>query len=317
MPVIPASACAKTILLGEHAVVYDEPAIALPVSNLRVSATIQPGIGLEPGTVIIKVPGLSLDTDLKSLPPQHPIAISIQATLDSLGIHEHPTFRLRLTNNFPLGAGLGGSAAIAVTIARGLSAFLGHPLGQAEVNAVAFRSEQSAHGNPSGIDNTVISLEKPIYFRRTHKEEIVKAGRMFSFLIANTGISKHTQDVVGDLAQKRIEDSEIQKIMHEIGQVSKEGRGAFTSGNLGKLGVLMNENQSLLEKLEVSSNELRNLIEAACSAGALGAKLTGGGRGGCILALIDEVKREAIEYALSAAGAKQIFAFEIGPQSAR
>ena len=313
MPVIPASACAKSILLGEHAVVYDEPAMALPVSTLRIKATIEPGIGLESGAVLVKVPGLGLDTDLKSLPPQHPIAISIRATLESLAIHDQPTFRLRLSNNFPLGAGLGGSAAIAVAIARSLSAFLGHPLGQAEVNAVAFRSEKSAHGNPSGIDNTVISLEKPIYFCRGQKPEILRAGKIFSFLIADTGISKHTQEVVGDLAQKRIEDSEIHRIMQTIGDLSKEGRKAFIKGDPRKLGTLMDENQALLEKLGVSLNELQNLITAARHAGALGAKLTGGGRGGCILAIIEADKRELIEQALINEGAKQCFYFEIGP----
>ena len=316
MPIIPASACAKTILFGEHAVVYDEPAIALPVSSLRIKAAIEPGIGLEPGTVLIKVPGLGLNTDLKSLLAEHPVAISIQATLHSLGIRQQPTFQLRLTNNFPLGAGLGGSAAIAVAIVRGLSAFLGHPLDQAEVNAVAFLSEQSAHGNPSGIDNTVISLERPIYFHRGHKTAILKSGGHYSFLIADTGISKHTQDVVGEVAKKRSEDDDIRKIMHTIGSLSNEGQKAFIKGNFSKLGSLMNENQALLEGLGVSLPELQNLIDAARAAGAYGAKLTGGGRGGCILALIEASQRGAIERALINAGAKQCFYFEIGPESA-
>lgn len=315
MPIIPASACAKTILLGEHAVVYDEPAIALPVSNLRVKATIEPGIGLEPGTVLVKIPGLGLDTDLKSLAREHPVPISVQATLDALGIHQQPSFRLRLINNFPLGAGLGGSAAIAVAIARSLSAFLGHPLEQAEVNAVALTSEQSAHGNPSGIDNTVVSMEKPIYFRRGQKPEVLKAGGQFSFLIADTGVSKQTQDVVGEVAQKRAKDGEVTKVMHAIGELSKAGRKAFTKGELLKLGSLMDENQSLLESLGVSLPELQNLIDAARTVGALGAKLTGGGRGGCILTLVEADKREAIEHALLSAGARQTFYFEIGPES--
>lgn len=315
MPIIPASACAKTILVGEHAVVYDQPAIALPVSTLRVRTTIEPGIGLEPGTVLIKIPGLALDTDLTSLPKDHPVAIAIQATLDRLGIREQPSFRLHLSNNFPLGAGLGGSAAIAVAIARSLSAFLGHPLEQAEVNAVAYLAEQSAHGKPSGIDNTVVSLEQPIYFQRGSRPEILKPGANFPFLIADTGVSKYTQDVVGDLAQKRAENNEIQKIMSSIGKVSEEGRKSFITGNLSRLGFLMDQNQSLLESLAVSSPELENLIMAAHNAGALGAKLTGGGRGGCILALIEADKRKAIEQALLNAGARQTFYFEIGSKS--
>ncbi len=316
MPIIPASACAKAILFGEHAVVYDEPAIALPVSNLRVKATIEPGIGLEPGTVQIKIPGLGLDADLQSLSSEHPVAISIQATLNCLGIHEQPSFRLRLTNNFPFGAGLGGSAAIAVAIARSLSSFLGHPLTQPEVNEVAFASERSAHGKPSGIDNAVISLEKPIYFRRGDTPEPLKPGGLFSFLIADTGISKHTQDVVGDIALKRAEDDEIRELMQTIGAISKEGRIAFTKANTSKLGSLMNENQILLEKLEVSLPQLNKLSEAARSAGALGAKLTGGGRGGCILALIEAGQQVTVEGALTDAGARQIFYFEIGPDCA-
>jgi mevalonate kinase len=313
MPIIPASACAKTILFGEHAVVYGEPAIALPVSPLRIKATIEPGIGLEPGTVLVKIPGLGLDTELKSLSKEHPVPIAIQATLDSLGISQQPSFRLRLGNNFPLGAGLGGSAAIAIAIARSLSAFLGHPLGQSEVNAVAYLAEQSAHGKPSGIDNTVVSMEEPIYFQRGHKPEILKPGNLFSFLIADTGLSKLTQDVVGDIAQKRAENGEIRKIMSSIGGISKEGRQAFLKGNLSKIGALIDENQSLLMILGVSSPQLETLIAAARTAGAMGAKLTGGGRGGCILALIDATKREEIARSLLDAGAKQTFHFEIGP----
>ena len=315
MPVMPVSACAKTILLGEHAVVYDQPAIALPISSLRVKAIIEPGIGLKPGTVLIKIPGLSLDTDLTSLPKDHPVAIAIQSTLDSLGISEQPSFRLYLSNNFPLGAGLGGSAAIAVAIARGLSAFLGHPLEQNEVNAVAYLAEQSAHGKPSGIDNTVVSLEQPIYFQRGIKPEILKPGADFHILIADTGVSKHTQVVVEDLAQKRTENYEIQKIMASIGKVSEEGRKAFIRGNLSRLGSLMDEDQFLLRLLAVSSPELENLIKAVHTEGTLGAKLTGGGQGGCILALIEADKREAIEQALINAGARQTFYFKIGSES--
>lgn len=316
MPIIPASACAKTILLGEHAVVYDQPAIALPVSTLRVKATIEPGIGLETGTVLIKVPSLNLDTKLSSLPQTHPISISIHATLQRLGIKEQPTFRLRLTNNFPLGAGLGGSAAIAVAIARGLSSFLGHPLGQPEINAIAFESEQAAHGSPSGVDNTVVSLEKPIFFRKEYKPEILTPGVNFPFVIADTGISKQTHTVVGELAQKRFENANIGNLMSAIGDLSKAGRKAFTSGKASLLGSQMDENQYLLEQLGVSSPELHNLVIAARAAGAIGAKLTGGGRGGCILALIPTEKRETIEQALTKAGAKESFYFEIGPQSA-
>lgn len=316
MPIIPASACAKVILFGEHAVVYDAPAIALPVSTLRVKATIEPGIGLEPGTVLIKIPGLGMDTNLKSLPGSHPVALSIQNTLESIGIQGQPSFRLRLTNNFPLGAGLGGSAAIAVAIARGLSAFLGHPLSQTEVNAIAYESEHSAHGTPSGIDNTVVSLEKPIYYLKGQKPEILKPGCQFSFLIADTGVSKYTQDVVGDLARKRAADLAVPEIMKAIGIISKEGRKAFSKGDSSKLGSLMDENQSYLENLGVSLLQLQKLIEAARVAGALGAKLTGGGRGGCILALTEADKRQVVEKALQESGAKETFFFEIGPDHA-
>ena len=316
MPIIPASACAKTILLGEHAVVYNQPAIALPVSTLRVKTTIEPGIGLEPGTVLIKIPGLNLDTNLKSLPGDHPVAISIQATLDCLDIYAQPSFRLHLSNNFPLGAGLGGSAAIAVAIARGLSGFLGHPLNQAEVNAVAYKAEQSTHGTPSGIDNTVVSLEQSIYFQRCKKPEILKPGKTLSFLIADTGLSKHTQEVVKDLARRQTENNEIQKIIAAIGKISKEGREAFVKGKLSRLGELMNEDQALLESLGVSSPELNLLIDAALKAGALGAKLTGSGRGGCILTLIEKDNREAIEGTLLGTGAKHTFYFEIESKNA-
>ena len=104
--------------------------------------------------------------------------------------------------------------------------------------------------------------------------------------------------------------------MTAIGKISKEGREAFVKGKLSRLGELMNEDQALLESLGVSSPELNHLNDTALKSGALGAKLTGGGRGGCILALIEADRRDSIEDALIAAGSRQTFYFEIGSKNA-
>ncbi|MEA4811981.1 MAG: mevalonate kinase [Anaerolineaceae bacterium] len=309
MPVIPSSACAKAILFGEHAVVYGEAAIALPISNLRVKALCEPGIGLPSGTVIIQVPNLGLDTSLQAMDRGHPIALAIRGTLEALEIQAQPSFCLRVNSNFPFKAGLGGSAALAVAISRSLSAFLGHPLNTDAVNCVAFQSEVAAHGSPSGIDNSVISLEAPLYYIKGEKNIILKPKKNLSFLIADTGLAKKTGEIVSEMARKTQTDLQVRAIMAEIGAIAKSGRYAFEEGNAKELGLLMDQNHALLSQLGLSCPELDKIVNSARQAGAYGAKLTGGGRGGCALMLIEQNQQETIHKKIIEAGAKQVFVF--------
>ncbi len=164
------------------------------------------------------------------------------------------------------------------------------------------------HGNPSGIDNTVIVYEQPILFRKGELIEFVNPSKKLHFLIADSGIKKATADTVAYLAKQRERNPQfVEAALEEIGRIALFGRKAFEQGDLSALGDAMNANQALLAQLDLSCEALEKLIVAARQAGALGAKLTGGGKGGNMLALVTPETHEAVRNALLSAGAVSIY----------
>ena len=308
MPVISSSACAKLILLGEHAVVYGQPALAIPFSGLKVRCVIEPWINGPTGTLQINARKLQLNQPLQVLPEDNFLRKAVELVLAELGVSQTPTCKLTIYSDIPISAGLGASAAIAVATMRALSAFLGHPLEKETLNRLAFETERLMHGNPSGIDNTVIVYEQPILFRKGEPIEFVYPSKNLHFLIADSGIKKATADTVAYLAQQRERNPQfIEAALAEIGRIALFGRKAFEQGDLSALGDAMNANQALLKQLDLSCEALEKLIVAARQAGALGAKLTGGGKGGNMLALVTPETQEAVRKALLSAGAVSIY----------
>ena len=306
MPAIFSKAPAKLILLGEHAVVYGYPAIAVPIRSLWLKATCQANIR-QPRGFTVGAPQLEFDGNLSDLPKTHPLQIAIALTLKQLEIGEIPSMHLQINANFPFSSGLGSSAALAVAVIRALSSFLGHPLDLPTVNKIAYQVEISAHGTPSGVDNSVISYNQPIWFVKGQTPTVLGAGSDFHFVIADTGIKKSTAITVGDLADRRAEAPEgINNHYDAIAKITSRGLVAFEFGDLEEFGGLMNENQTHLAALGLSCPELDSLIDASLRAGALGAKLTGGGRGGFMVALAPSAETSAISQALLKAGAKQV-----------
>jgi len=308
MPVISSSACAKLILLGEHAVVYGQPALAIPFSGLKVHCVIEPWINGPTGTLHISARELQLNQTLLALPEDNFLRKAVELVLAELEVSQTPTCKLTIYSEIPISAGLGASAAIAVAMMRALSAFLGHPLDKETLNRLAFETERLMHGNPSGIDNTVIVYEHPILFRKGEPIEFVYPSKNLHFLIADSGIKKATADTVAYLALQRERNPQlIEAVLAEIGSVALFGRKAFEQGDLTALGEAMNANQALLAQLDLSCEALDKLIVAARQAGALGAKLTGGGKGGNMLALVAPETQEAVRKALLLAGAVSIY----------
>jgi mevalonate kinase len=308
MPVISSSACAKLILLGEHAVVYGQPALAIPFSGLKVRCVIEPWINGPTGTLQIKARELQLNQPLQVLPEDNFLRKAVELVLAELGVSQTPTCKLTIYSDIPISAGLGASAAIAVAAMRALSAFLGHPLEKETLNRLAFETERLMHGNPSGIDNTVIVYEQPILFRKGEVIEFVYPSKNLHFLIADSGIKKATADTVAYLAQQRERNPQfIEAALAEIGRIALFGRKAFEQGDLSALGDAMNANQALLKQLDLSCEALEKLIVAARQAGALGAKLTGGGKGGNMLAFGTPETQKTVRKALLSAGAVSIY----------
>jgi mevalonate kinase len=301
---VTASAPAKVILFGEHAVVYGQPAIAVPVSSLRATVQSSEGKGLH---IVATNLGRTLPINIDSEIVDDALALTAKLALQTLKLPT-PDLTLTLESQIPMASGLGSGAAVSTALIRALSSAVGHPLDNETLNSIVYEVEKTYHGTPSGIDNTVIVYEQPVYFVRQQPIERLNIGEPFKLIVADTGKSALTRVAVGDVRKLYDADkNHIQSILDAIGSLVKAARQALESGDISALGPLMNQNHIYLQQLTVSSPELDTLVQAAVNAGALGAKLSGGGRGGNMIALVAPDTCEKVEQALRGAGAVRVF----------
>ncbi|HET6596120.1 MAG TPA: mevalonate kinase [Anaerolineales bacterium] len=297
-----ASAPGKIILFGEHAVVYGQPALAVPVTQVGVEVNI---VESARSGIWIDAPDVDLQAELNMLPSDHPIASVIHNFLFLSRVTPFPHLHIKITSSIPVASGLGSGAAVTVALTRALASHLHYPMAEEEVNAFAYEIEKLHHGTPSGIDNTVITYALPVYFVRGEPIETFQVGQPFLILIANTGIPAPTKESVGDVGRLWMEDKpRWETVFARIGEISFAARRAIEAGIPGLLGELMNENHALLQTLTVSSPELDRLVETALHAGALGAKMSGGGRGGNMITLVEAETADSVSVALEKAGAQ-------------
>ena len=295
------SASGKIILFGEHAVVYGRPALAVPVTqvhaNVDISDSSRRGIW-------IKAPDVGLNAELNTLPSDHPVASVIHNFLFLARVSQFPNLEINIASTIPVASGLGSGAAVTVALTRALASHLNYLITDEEVNAFTYEIEKLHHGTPSGIDNTVVTYARPVYFVKDQPIETFNAGKPFTILIADTGISAPTKESVGDVRRLWMNDrSRLETVFDKIGEISFTARRAIEAGKPELLGELMNENHAILRTLTVSSPELDTLVEVARRAGAPGAKLSGGGRGGNMIALVEPENAETVSLALKEAGA--------------
>ena len=310
-----ASAPGKIIIFGEHAVVYGRPALAVPVTQVHADVEIReserPGIWID-------APDVDLHADLNTLPSDHPLASVIHNFLflsrpspDPSGRPlpkrdgKFPNINIKISSTIPVASGLGSGAAVTVALVRALSSFLSHPMSDDEFNAFAYEIEKLHHGTPSGIDNTVITYARPVYFIKGQPIETFKVGQPFTIVIGDTGISAPTKESVGDVRKLwQADQMKWERLFDDVGEIVQQARKSIESGEWKALGDLMNANHELLQKMTVSSPELDTLVTGALKAGALGAKLSGGGRGGNMIALVTPEMAETVAGSLKEAGAK-------------
>jgi mevalonate kinase len=303
MTTVTASAPGKIILFGEHAVVYGRPALAVPIHDLQATATVRDGAPDQ--GLIIDAPDLNMQLSLTQQATEA-LALTARLVLDRLGISE-PNAHLTIQSTIPVASGLGSGAAVSAALARALAEYLGHPLEAATLSALVYEVEKLHHGTPSGIDNTVVCYAQPVYFVRDATLETFHAAQPFHLLIADTGVPSPTKSTVGAVREAwRRNPSTYEAIFDEIGAVARQARVTIESGEVSELGPLMNRNQILLRKIGVSSTELERLIEASLSAGAQGAKLSGGGGGGNMIALAAPEDARQIAEALTRTGASRV-----------
>lgn len=293
----------KIILLGEHSVVYGRHAIAAPIP-----LTIRAEVKAQPTDIDLVIPRWGVEMRLSepegSLSSLHQ---SITLIAQRLGVADRG-MRVEVYPRIPRANGLGASAALAVAVIRAMARCFGICMSEREISALAFDCEKIAHGTPSGIDNTLATFGRPILFRKEHAQarpeiQDLTTPRPFPVIIGLSGVATLTARTVGNVRSAwQRNPRRYEAIFSQIDQLALAGAQALRKGDIAELGDLMNIDHGLLNALQVSSWGIEELVEIARRNGAHGAKLTGGGGGGAMIAVAEPERTQPIAAAMRSAG---------------
>jgi len=290
----------KVILFGEHFVVHGVPGIASAMSSTadaEVRKIDTPGINIRD-----ERKGATGYTEKKKIQQRE----SIDRMLKAMGLDKNISLDIWLGGNLPGFSGIGSSAASSVAIARAISDELGLNFSDEKINEIAYEAEKAYAGTPSGIDNTAATFGGFIWFIKNltggpNKIERLSIKEPFEIIMADTNVVADTKEMVLGVAERKKKYPEkYDRLFKQYEELSFKARKTLEDFDLKQVGKLMNDNHRLLQGIEVSIKELDYLVELARKNGAYGAKLTGGGGGGCIVALtpgkeLQEKVAEAIE----------------------
>lgn len=315
MPAFTFKVTGKTILFGEHVVVYGYPAIAVPLHSIHLKISIFPILKEVSRKVIITDLNKDSSIQIDEMDRENPVRMAIRVMKKELSVNQLPPMEIRISSSIPTSAGLGSSAAFAVALSKSLSGFLGFHLDTNKINQIAFEIEKIQHGTPSGIDNTVIAYNKPVFFRKGHPVEFITLGKSLTLIVADTGLRTPTIETVKMVREKYKNNKQVfGHIFEQIGEITVKAIDLLEQGDEVNLGKLITQNHCLLKKLSVSNQALDQLVETALDHGAYGAKLCGGGRGGNIIALVDSSKAKKTNQTLLDSGAASSFISKISPE---
>lgn len=281
----------KVILFGEHFVVHGVPGIVSAIDSTTDAEVKKTGNEISVKDERKTAKGYSEEKQLQQLE-------SIDRMLKAIGIDLKTPLSIWIGGTLPGFSGLGASAASSVAIARAIAAELGMKVPNERINQVAYEAEKAYAGNPSGIDNTAATYGGLIWFQKnmtggTNIIDRIIIQKPVEIIIGSTGMVANTKAMVEGVAErKRANTQKYENLFKQAETLVYAGRKALEDYNLKKLGELINENHRLLQEIEVSSPELDLLVEIARKEGALGAKLTGGGGGGCMTALTPTSKMQ-------------------------
>jgi len=304
----------KVILFGEHFVVHGVPGIVSAIDLAAHAEVKKTGEGI---TIKDERKGAKSYTEKKRAQQKE----SIERMLKTMGIDLEKAFlEIRLGGDLPSFSGIGASAASSVAIARAIAEELEMILSDGTINEIAYEAEKAYAGTPSGIDNTAATYGGLIWFRKNlsggpNAIERLSIRKPIEIVIGNTGIVADTRKMVASVAERKKKNpEEYDPLFNQAERLAYEARKALEDYDLKKVGRLMNENHGLLQEIEVSCKELDYLINLALDHGAFGAKLTGGGGGGCMLALTPRKElQETVATAMEKEGFK-VLKTKIGVQ---
>lgn len=342
--------CAKVILFGEHSVVYGYSAIALPLKNLRMRATVtgrdlagEENAGCETGETgetcetfetcaeipesadstiplnsdsRITLSCLDFNGKLSEVPPRFSsVRTAIHAALEFAG-HVGDSLHVVTESNFPPERGLGSSAASAGAVIRAILDYYKIRASEDEIFALTQSAERVAHGRPSGLDATATSASWPVRFSSGEFSRMEINMRAW-LILADSGCKGMTRVTVDALRARMDEQPDaVKNKLDELGAIANQAADDLALGRAADIGARMTRAHRILADLGVSTPQLDKLVRAALDHGALGAKLTGGGGGGCVIALADtEAAAEQVSAALRAAGACGTWIVDLGAQA--
>lgn len=298
----------KIILMGEHSVVYGQPAIAMPFSAVQITSKVT----AEGDALTVSC--AFYDGFVHKMPKVwESLKHAIRFSLYRIGAPTDPAIHIEIISTIPAERGMGSSAAVSVAVARSLFAFYKKELTDQELWDIVHSSEKIAHGNPSGIDTATTSGKYPIYFVKGQPIERIALHLDAYLVVADTGKTGHTLEAIQHVSQLLGENGETWNWIDRLGELTKEAKENLHLNQAEELGKNMYLAHAYLQKLGVSDALLDDFVQVAMAQGALGAKLTGGGRGGCMIALAtDQASAQTIAQALTQAGARQTWIQYLG-----
>lgn len=283
----------KVILLGEHAVVYGQPALAcaIPV-GVRVRVRVGGSPASEPVRVVSPATGLTVC--MGQAPESAAAACLLTAVERALMLLDAPKVgaEIEICSELPMGRGMGSSASLSIALLRAVAQWTGQKVSPERFLSMGLELERVFHGNPSGLDHATVLSEGLLVFSKGGRREPVYNRCGLDLVLLDSGGERQTLAMVQRVRERLEADPErMGRVIESVGEGVEGGIQALHAGDPVAFGQLMNQNQRLLEHLGVSTPRLEALIGGAQEAGALGAKLSGAGGGGVVVCLCDDASR--------------------------